>query len=193
MEGTRGQSFSRSFDKDTLIAMYTALSNERIDYSVRKWEIIRTGSVFFLGVLAVVGGLLSRGAVPWEAYGAASVGLLLAAGTLWWWVRGSISREARLQYSVEFSMYQIEKLLGLHSEVEPLNAWLLGTPYIYEQRHLDPKYGTGLNSVPTDLDAWLTAKTTRHSFLKHIDILFGSLLLVCVAIVGALVALAVLH
>lgn len=184
---------SKSFDNDTLIAIYCALSDERIDYSVRKWDIIRTGSLFFLGVLAVVGGLLTHGSVPWEAYAAASVGLMVTAGTLWWWVRSSVSREARLQYSVEFSMYQIEKLLGLHSEIEPQDAWLGGTPFIYEKKHRDATYGTGLTSVPDDLDTWLAAKTAKHSFLKQIDILFGSLLIICVAIVGALMTVAFIH
>lgn len=164
-------------DAAVLRDFYKVLSDSRIDYNVRKWDTIRTAALFALGVLAAVGGLLTRSSVPSAAYFIASGVLVLMAGVLWWWVRTSVTREAGLQYSVEFSMYQVEKLLGLHRPLRPADRWLPDHPYIVSEKNLMHTFRTadGTEGGRT-LDWWLAAKKKRQSFLVTIDVLFGSFL-----------------
>ena len=166
-------------DAATLRAFYQALSDERIDYNVRKWETIRTGALYSLGILAAVGGLLTRESVPAFGYYAASFVLVLAAGLVWWWVRTNVAREAGLQYVVEYSMYQVERLLGLHRMLRPEDRWLSDYPFVVGEKHLDPTYGSNRalrrgGPTPQTLKAWLAAKKSKHSFLLTVDILCGS-------------------
>jgi hypothetical protein len=56
------------------------LSDERLDYNVRKWDAIRTASLLALGILAATGGLLSRPSLPNAAYRVTAAVLVLAAG-----------------------------------------------------------------------------------------------------------------
>jgi hypothetical protein len=165
-------------DTAVLRDMYKVLSDSRIDYNVRKWDTIRTAALFALGVLAAVGGLLTRTAVPSVAYFIAAGVLVLMAGVLWWWVRTSVTREAGLQYSVEFSMYQIEKLLGLHRRLRDEDRWLPDHEYIVSEKNLHYTFRTvdGSEAGPYTLAWWLDAKKARQSFLRTIDILFGAFL-----------------
>jgi hypothetical protein len=140
--------------------------------------------------VGVVGGLLSRSAVPRKAYVIAAVFLVLAAMILWIWARVNLKRETKLQFSAEFSRYQIEQLLGLHQQIEPAESWLLGTPFIFSQKYRDPTFGTGPLKAPVDLDAWLEAKTKKSGFRGMVDLLFGGFLAIGVLIAIDLLFLA---
>jgi hypothetical protein len=78
-----------------------------------------------------------------------------------------VTREAGLQYTVEFSMYQVEKLLGLHRKLREEDSWLAKQATILGEKHLDPYYGTGSrHDRPESLADWLKAKKAHQSFQK---------------------------
>ncbi len=56
-----GRSSSRDavhgFNRDALLAAYSALNDVQLDYNERKWETVRTTATLALGILAAVGGL----------------------------------------------------------------------------------------------------------------------------------------
>jgi hypothetical protein len=166
-----------SFDVVTLRSTYQVLSDERIAGDVRKWDTVRIGSVFALGLLAAAGGLLTHNSTPSAGYFIAGAVLIVASAVLWWWVRANVRREAALQYATEFSMYQVEKLLGLHRElVDPSERWLPDQRFIFGEKHLSWRFATGnrhRQAAENDLSWWLSAKTATHGFIRMLDILFG--------------------
>jgi len=163
-----------------LLTVYKVLSDARIDYNVRKWDTIRTAALFELGVLAAAGGLLSRRSAPDEVYFVAAGVLLATSWILWLWVRNSVTREAGLQYTVEFSMYQIEKLLGLHRKLHPDQRWLPDYEYLFGEKGLTWTFRVNASdtSVRKGLHWWVEEKKATQSFRGRIDALFLSFLLV---------------
>ena len=130
------------FQAEDLRAAYAVLSSSRVDYNVRKWDAVRTGSVVALGIFAATAGLLSRSSAPRAAYVAAAVTLPISALLLCWWTHQNIKTEARNQYSDEFSMYQIEKLLGLHEEIPPADRWLPQRSGVISAKNTDIRTGS---------------------------------------------------
>jgi hypothetical protein len=179
--------------EQALYVAYSSLSDSRIDYNVRKWDTIRAASIIALGVLAAVAGLLSRNSISRVAAVVAAVSLPVSAGLLWLWARTSITREAGLQYADEFSMYQIERLLGLHREIGEEDRWLPGYGFLFGEKHREPEYMTHGSSTPPDrqdLAWWIGQKTGSQSFLNRVDSLFGVFLVINIGFAVVLLSVA---
>jgi hypothetical protein len=180
---------------ETLRMEYGVLSQARIDYNVRKWDVVRVASVFALGVFAASGGLLARDDAPRIGYLIAGPVLVISAAILWWWARDGIRRESRLQYATEFSMYQIERQLGLHDSIPADDRWLPGQARLFGEKHTDWTFRTGARpddaSGRHDLDWWLDEKVGAHVFVGAVDLLFLSFFLATVGFGVALVSLGV--
>jgi hypothetical protein len=181
-----------STDPDTLRAMYAALAQERIDYNVRKWDVLRVASGFALGTFAAAGGLLAASGASSVADFIAGVVLIASAATLWVWARQGIQRESKLQYRTEYSMYQIERLLGLHREIrDEGERWLPDEPYLFGEKHRDWTFatdGTADQDHKRNLEWWVAQKVTRHRFVGDVNLLFGAFFIASVAFGIALIS-----
>jgi hypothetical protein len=183
-------------DTESLRTAYTVLSAARIDYNVRKWDVIRVAALFAVAVFAASGGLLSQDRLPRVGYWVAGPALVLFVGMLWSWARSAIKRESKLQWSVEFSMYQIEMLLGLHAELDSADRWLPDQASIFPMKHLLwQRHHTGADGMSVDggrdLDWWLERKAHSRGFVGTVDVLFACFFLVSVCFGTALLSKAV--
>jgi hypothetical protein len=178
-------------DRESLHVAYSALNALRLDFATRKWDTIRTGALIALGVLTAAAGLLSRSGAPSSAYLAAGITLPVSALFLWAWTRANLKRESRLLFHAEFSMSQIERLLGLHVILPEGDRWLPGQDTIFGPKFTDFTYRTALTAEERpDLDLWLTRKLKTHKFIGTIDALFGVFFLASLGFSVALISLA---
>lgn len=181
----------RPMDPENLRAAYSVLSAARIAYDVRKMDVVRTSSIFVLAVFAASAGLLAQEKPP-AAVDIASGCLLVVSPLLFgWWAREGIRREARLQYKVEFSMYQIERLLGLHQAIDESERWLPEQPTIFGATNVSWEHLTSTPSSPApatgrDLSWWLNAKTEVRGFVHTATILFAASFAVSAVVAAAL-------
>lgn len=182
-------------DPETLRAVYAMLGQERIDYNVRKWDVLRVASVFALGMFAAAGGLLSADRTSPTADVVTGILLPAASAMLWFWAHQGIRRESALQYRTEYSMYLIEKLLGLHRPMgEPDDRWLPDEPYMFGRKHRTWTFaaqGDGGGPQHRDLEWWVQQKVSNHGFVGHVDLLFGSFFVASLAFGVSLVLLGV--
>lgn len=172
-------------DSTVLLGIYSAQSAARVDYNERKWETVRSASVLTFGLLAGIGAI----ATIVQENGLA---LILLGASLWIfgfiisnWTNSNIKRESELQYAVEFSMYQIEKLLGAHGVVPSTSRWLPTYKYILEKKHIYYKHNANIdeNELQEDpLSAWVNGrmKNTNANFLKTVNRFSLMLLSICV-------------
>ena len=172
-------------DSTVLLGIYSAQSAARVDYNERKWETVRSASVLTFGLLAGIGAI----ATIVQENGLA---LILLGASLWIfgfiisnWTNSNIKRESELQYAVEFSMYQIEKLLGAHGVVPSTSRWLPTYKYILEKKHIYYKHNANIdeNELQEDpLSALVNGrmKNTNANFLKTVNRFSLMLLSICV-------------
>lgn len=110
--------------REDLRVVYKATQDSRIDFRVRIWETIKTSILLSAGLFAVAGGIWSHDRVtPWILilYGVALVVLGLWLGR---WTYANTMREQSLQFYDEFTLFQIEKLLGLHQKIKEDSRWM---------------------------------------------------------------------
>lgn len=183
-----------NFDPESLRAVYPALQSMQIDFSERKWETIRAASFLALGLLAAVGGLVSQKLFQrWYVYLILALTLVSVTILLARWTNRNIIRESQLQYHVEFSMFQIERLLGLHKEVPVSWRWHPEVKHIFGTKHLDYRFHAHdqerfLAENDDHEAAWVEARAQTSSFLGTTG---GFSLIVLVAASGVAVALLV--
>jgi hypothetical protein len=190
------------FDKDVLLGIYSALNAVQLDYNERKWETVRSASLLTLGMLAAVGGLVSRSDISHSRFALGVMGLsLMVFGTaIFRWTRRNIYRESALQYHVEFPMYQIEKLLGVHQEIPESLRWLPDSKYIFGEKHLNYEFRAAIDmqnpkevkeQKESPVNAWVTRRLKYHEFRQTVGIFTLILLSICFFVGAVLLAVAI--
>jgi hypothetical protein len=172
-DGSSGVSegVSHGFDPEALRAVYPALQSMQIDFSERKWETVRAASFLALGLLAAVGGIAAQARFQrWYVLAVLAVTLLAVGFLLGRWVRSNVIRESKLQFHVEFSMYQIEKLLGLHEPIPPPWRWHPKAEYVFGRKHLEYSFNADAPRERPEGDdyegEWVDARAARSGFVK---------------------------
>jgi hypothetical protein len=185
------------FDKEVLLGIYSALNAVQLDYNERKWETVRTASLLTLGLLAGVGGIVASDLANSRlVIGGLGVFLLLIGTAIVMWTRHNMNRESSLQYHVEFPMYQIEKLLGVHEEVPESLRWFPSSRYIFGQKHLSYQFRADIDLQDKELtsdpeNVWVRGRLKQHTFIGMIGGFTLILLSVFLFIGGALLTIAI--
>lgn len=177
---------------DQLLHVYAELNATRLDYNERKWETVKSSSVLVLGLLAAVGGLAQSEKIKAEN-GFLFLGLTTIFVGYWVyrWTLGNLKRESELQYHVEFPMYQIERMIGLHGVIPREQRWLQTADRLFGGKHTSVLFGVdehfratmgGSDQRGEDADraihAWVQARLSHHRF---VDTVGGYSLLLLVA------------
>jgi len=147
----------------TLVGIYQALMQSRVDYNLSKWNTVRASVTLATGFLIAIGGAASvLGQVLSDSQtvcgcivAGLSLPMVIAALYLRWWGAKNLRRETHLQYHDEFPMYQIERLLGLHQPIPAEDWWLRAWPAkkppdraMFGHKHLTSDYGTDSYEKP---------------------------------------------
>lgn len=177
---------------DQLLHVYAELNATRLDYNERKWETVKSSSVLVLGLLAAVGGLAQSDKVKVEN-GFLFLGLttLFVGYWVYRWTLGNLKRESELQYHVEFPMYQIERMIGLHGVIPRDQRWLQTADRLFGEKHtsalfgVDDRFRTTMGggeqreeNADRAIHAWVQARLSHHRF---VDTVGGYSLLLLVA------------
>jgi hypothetical protein len=162
--------------KEDLRVVYQTIAASRIDFRDRIWETIRTAALLALGILAAVGGI-AAGGVPQALYTILGAILIIVGLYIYWWTRYNVRREQALLYHDEFTLFQIEKLLGLHERLSPDQRWKQNSPYMFSLKHLSPNYKCGLTEDDEldPVEAWVRGRLSRQDFQKRTVIGFASI------------------
>jgi hypothetical protein len=158
-------------ERDNLIAAYNNLWAERLDYNDRKWETIRTLVSLTTGMLAAIGGITFFDKNQnYQVIGILGCILILFAVLIGIWTLINIHHESELQSYTEFSIFQIEKSLGLHKQIT--NPWLPDYPYIFGRKHriygwrTKEAYRVGKKGSGDLLEDWAKTRVNGSSFNK---------------------------
>jgi hypothetical protein len=171
------------FRDEVLLGIYSALKDIQLDFNERKWETIRVATTLILGVLVGIGGLAaSQMANSRLVFAFLGLSLLVLGTAVSIWTVYNVRRESKLQFEVDLSMFQIEKLLGVHKEIPEEFRWLPPYKYIFGIRHLDNKYH--INVDPKEFEnypvgAWVNARAKRHVFMSTVGNLAFIMWLIC--------------
>lgn len=151
-----------SLQREDLRTVYQALMTSRIDFRGRIWETIKTVALLFTGMLAATGGIAARQGTPWWILGGLGVVLMVLGGGLALWNHFNALREQTHQYHDEFSLYQIEKLLGLHNEIDPASQWLTGYEHLFTRTHIEAR--PSKNDL---VEAWVQYRLKESMFVRY--------------------------
>lgn len=169
------------FLREDLRTVYEATMASRIDFRSRIWETFTLAGVISAGLTAGVGALAGGlfagvgGLVARPMYFVAlGVGLVMSSGVIGWWTWHNLGREQSLQYQDAFTLYQIERLLGLHKQLaDQVHAppsgttkfrWLPDAPYIFHSRHIDPMFDPERDAV----HVWAKSLVDRRGFRMRV-------------------------
>ena len=182
-------------DVSVLLGIYSAQSAARLDYNERKWETVRSASLLIFGLLAGVGAIAtSEVARSTFVLGLLGVSLWVVGIAVYFWTNSNLRRESELQYFVEFSMYQIEKLLGAHGTIPKKSQWLPPYKYIFNEKNLSYKFRAEMDRREFKNDpvkAWVNSRIKRHNFLKTVNAFSFILLFICLWVGGVLLIIAI--
>ena len=186
------------FDKDTLLSIYSTLNSTQLDYNERKWETLRIASTLSVGILAAIGGLVASNIIEdGLMIGCLGVFLMIIGLFIYRWLIGNIEREASLQYFTEFSMYQIEKLLGLHKEIPEKFRWFPHSGFMFDKKHVDYQYKADIDLRDKELEidpiqVWVKGRIKNHELIKIVKY-FAMILLSTYLVIGfALIVTAIM-
>lgn len=159
--------------RDDLRTVYQATMISRVDFRTRIWETIKTAALLSTGTLAGVGGIAASNVTPKEYFAILGVLLIVIGIYLGFWTYYNVRREQALQYHDEFTLYQIEKLLGLHERIPEKFRWKPNAPSIFNRKHLSSTYRSKLvKRVGADpVEEWVQGRLANQLFLK--EIIFG--------------------
>lgn len=182
-------------DPTILLGIYSAQSAAQLDYNERKWETVRSASLLTFGLLAGVGAIAtSEVAHSRLVLGFLGASLWAFGIAIFFWTNSNLRRESELQYFVEFSMYQIEKLLGAHGIVPSASQWLPPYQYIFDEKHRSYKFRADINQdefQKNPVKAWVNGRIKKHNFLKAVNTFSLILLFICLWVGGALLIIAI--
>lgn len=140
-----------------LRAIYQATQDARLDSRGRIWDTMKISATLVAGLLVVAGAAYVRkdGIAPnllaWFGGSLMVVGI----GTGIWNFFNALE-EQREQAKAEFTLFQIERLLGLHDEISPSDRWpnpQSKYPYMFHASHMGAKvtapFYEGVFDAPT--------------------------------------------
>jgi hypothetical protein len=151
--------------------VYNALSDERIDYNNRKWETVRTMIALTASFWLIILG----------------AGLIFYGISIASWVKRNVERESKAQFFAEFSMYQIEKLWGLHDDIEEENIWLKKYPKLFGELHLNFTFRLDGKATGGNLEEWANIRVQKSSFVRMVTYIANICTTICVIIGSSLI------
>lgn len=181
--------FPATGGQDNLRTVYQALMASRIDFTTRIWETLKVGAMLDTATLAGFGGLFASDKIVATLYPYVGIGLIVMAFFIPAWVLKNVRREQALLFDDEFSMYQIEKVWGLHASIPQALRWKQDAPFMFVKKHLSPEYKCSTVAEPRDDGAvrWREGRIASQEFLKDILLGYGVILFAPLFLVGCIV------
>ncbi len=171
------------------LAIYKTLNDSRIDYNVRKWETLRTTSIIVFGMLtgiiASATTEFARKQIVFIMLGALAI---ITGVSISIWTYMNLRRETENQYFNDFSMFQIEKILGMHQKLKPNESWLPNFPYMFGDLHLDYLSHSEIKNneagyLKNPVKAWVTGRIRENRF-RFVGYVFWYSIILAVLSIG---------
>ena len=126
--------------RDFLKVVYAETMKSRLDFRGRIWSTVQFGAFMAGGTLAFAGAVVAH--TDGHVLVLVFVGILLLAEAhlLGRWTQDNCAREHRLQIADEYTLFQIEKLWGLHAPIPEAWRWIKDCEYLFPLKNIDPSF-----------------------------------------------------